>query len=103
MIGDKIRLRREELGMTQTELAQRLGYKSRSSINKMEMNCQSVSPRKIKQIASILKTSTSYLLEEGSDDILLTNLFNKIRSLDEESINALNILVDAMLKNKSNQ
>ena len=35
-IGDRIRARREELGLTQEELATRLGYKSKSSINKIE-------------------------------------------------------------------
>ena len=35
-IGERIKLRREELQMTQEELAQKLGYKSRSSINKIE-------------------------------------------------------------------
>lgn len=35
-IGEKIRQRREELGMSQSELAREVGYKSRSSINKLE-------------------------------------------------------------------
>ena len=33
----RIRKRREELGMSQEELAKKMGYKSRSSINKIEM------------------------------------------------------------------
>ena len=35
-IGDRIKSRREELGLTQDDLALKLGYKSRSSINKIE-------------------------------------------------------------------
>lgn len=35
-IGDRIRKRREELGLTQEELAKKLGYASRSSVNKVE-------------------------------------------------------------------
>ena len=35
-LGDRIRLRREELRMSQEELATRLGYKSRSTIAKIE-------------------------------------------------------------------
>ena len=34
-IGQRIKERREELDITQDELAKRLGYKSRSSINKI--------------------------------------------------------------------
>lgn len=33
-LGDKIKFRREELQMSQEELANRLGYKSRSTIAK---------------------------------------------------------------------
>ena len=36
-IGERIKYRREQLGLSQDELARRLGYKSRSSINKIEM------------------------------------------------------------------
>ena len=35
-LGDKIKFRREELQMSQEELANRLGYKSRSTIAKIE-------------------------------------------------------------------
>ena len=37
-IGSRIRNRREELGLSQDELGKRLGYKSRSSINKIELD-----------------------------------------------------------------
>ena len=35
-IGKRIKARREELGMTQAELAKRLGYKSKTTIAKIE-------------------------------------------------------------------
>lgn len=37
-VGERIRKKRIEMGMTQDELAKRAGYKSRSSINKIEMS-----------------------------------------------------------------
>ena len=37
--GERVKEKREELGMTQEELAGKLGYKSRASINKIERNC----------------------------------------------------------------
>ena len=35
-IGDRIRLRRVELGMTQQELAEKIGYKGKTAISKIE-------------------------------------------------------------------
>lgn len=65
MIGERIKESREKLGWTQEELAQKLGYKSRSSINKMELGLQAVPQRKVRDFAQILGVSIGYLLEDG--------------------------------------
>ena len=61
-IGERIKARREELGMTQDELARAVGYKWRSSINKIEVNAQHLPQRKIEEIARALKTTPSYIM-----------------------------------------
>ena len=55
-IGERIRKCRENLDMTQEELALKLGYKSRSSVNKVEnsrelfINCdQQIEFRKLRK------------------------------------------------------
>lgn len=52
-IGERIRQRRIELGMSQDELAKRCGYKSRSSINKIELS-RDLPLKKAQQFANIL-------------------------------------------------
>ena len=37
-VGELIKKRRIELGMSQDELARKVGYKSRSSVNKIEID-----------------------------------------------------------------
>lgn len=61
-IGDRIRMRREQLGLSQEELASYLGYKSRSSINKIESNQRNLTQSKIKAIADVLKTTPEYIM-----------------------------------------
>lgn len=60
-IGQKIKERREELGLTQEELARILGYASRSSVNKVETS-REVSMKKIKLYADALQTTVAYLM-----------------------------------------
>lgn len=60
-IGDKIRERREQLGYTQEELALKLGYASRSSVNKVE-NSREVSMKKLKMYAEALNTTVAFLM-----------------------------------------
>lgn len=57
-----IKSRREELGYTQDDLATKLGYKNRSSINKIEAGINDIPQSKIKEFAIALETTPSYLL-----------------------------------------
>lgn len=69
-IGDRIKSRREQLNMSQDELAKKLGYKSRSSINKIEKDGRGLPQSKIKAIADALFTTPAYImgwLEEWDD------------------------------------
>lgn len=61
-IGSRIRNRREELGLSQDELGKRLGYKSRSSINKIELDQRNLTQSKIKAIADALDTTPAYIM-----------------------------------------
>lgn len=61
-IGERIRERRESLGMTQSELARAVGYTSRSTINKIERDGRGISQDKIVAIAKALKVTPSYLM-----------------------------------------
>ena len=67
-IGERIRRRREALGISQEELAHRIGYKSKSSINKIELDVQQLRQSKIKQIADALETTTDYVMGWEDDD-----------------------------------
>ncbi len=73
-IGINIRKQREKLGLTQEELAKRLGYKSKSTINKIEMGINDISQTKIKAFAKALNTSIAYLMDWHDD----TNNSNNI-------------------------
>ncbi|WP_019555239.1 helix-turn-helix domain-containing protein [Propionispira raffinosivorans] len=58
----RIRLKREELNLSQDELARKLGYKSRSSINKIEKGENDIPQSKIVAFAEALETTPEYLM-----------------------------------------
>ena len=68
-IGDRIKTRRLELDMSQDELARLVGYKSRSSINKIESDGRLLPQRKIMEIANALNTTPAYIMgwEESNE------------------------------------
>ncbi len=61
-IGENIRKRRVQLGLTQEELANRVGYTSKSTINKIEQGVNDVPQNKIVKFADALNTSPSVLM-----------------------------------------
>ena len=62
-IGSNIRKRRFELNMSQQELSEKLGYKDRSTIAKIESDKNEVSHSKLLKFARALDTTVEHLTE----------------------------------------
>lgn len=60
-IGERIKQRREELGLTQQELATRMGLTSKSTITKVEKGANNVAESKIAAYAEALHTTKNWL------------------------------------------
>lgn len=67
-IGEKIKIRREYLGMSQDELAKKVGYKSRSTVNKIEKGINDITQSKIIAFANALDTTVDYLMGINQED-----------------------------------
>ena len=67
-IGERIKLRREELGMSQDELAKKVGYTSRSSVAKVETNANGMVQSKVVAFAKALQTTPAYLMGWVEDE-----------------------------------
>ena len=61
-ISQRIRSKREELGMSQEELAKRIGYSNRASINKIENDVSKLTTDKIEAIAKAFGVTPSWLM-----------------------------------------
>ena len=87
-IGERIKQRRLELGYTQDELAKKCGYKSRSSINKIELSRALPLP-KVTLMAKALECSESYLMgwtDEGFEFSTATKFENILKYSKENNV-----------------
>ena len=107
-IGKRIKAKREELNMSQDELAHKLGYKSRSTINKIETGINDISQSKVVDFANALNTTVRYLMgwdtSEDSSISLTTDeqkLIDNYRSLNEEGQQIVFNLVDGIVKTEN--
>lgn len=93
-IGINILNRRKELNLTQEELAKRMGYKSKSTINKIETGINDIPQSKITKFAEALQTTPAHLMgwkETEKKNDALTDIVVRMRT-DEDFFEAINIM-----------
>ena len=114
---ENIRARRIALNMTQQELAKKLGYKSTSTIAKIESGENDIPQAKIAAFAAALDTTPAELMglkiitlgPDEPDDTLtvkiskgkpqLEELIKKLDSLSEKNLNRVISVVDPLIEN----
>lgn len=69
MIGKYIRQRRQELGLTQEELAKKTGYTSKAAINKIEKEINDIPQSKISLFASALDVDVMYFFKHDTPTV----------------------------------
>lgn len=67
-VGANIKKRRMELRLSQQELADAMGYRTRSTIAKIESGENDVSQKKLQRFAAVLNTTIAFLVEETQSE-----------------------------------
>lgn len=96
MVGQNIKQMRELKGWSQEQLARMMGYKSKSTINKIEKNINDVNQTTLDKFAKIFKCEITDLL---SNDPVIKAVLRHESALSEEYIkqqvyNSLNLTED---------
>lgn len=76
-VANRIKNLRIQKGLSQDELALKMGYRTRSSINKIEKGLNIVPLKKLEKLAKILGTTTDYLINGNQSNNLLDH-FNAV-------------------------
>ena len=102
IVGEKIRERRIELGMSQAELAFKLGYKSQQAISLIELGKRSLTPDQLLEMAKVLGTTHGYLLGDDDDDRdALTDEIKKLfQQLTPEQQTAVLRMIESIVTDK---
>lgn len=75
-IGKRIKEQREAVGMTQEELANKLGYKNKSTIAKIEVGANDIVQSKVIEFANALNTTIAYLMGWDNNISPISNTTN---------------------------
>jgi len=89
-VGERIKQKRIELGLTQQDLADKMGYKNKSAISRVERDYeQNLTLARVALFAEALNVSPYYLMGWESGDALKVDLTNsyvhndRIKALSE--------------------
>lgn len=112
-IGENIRRYREKCGLSQEELATRMGYKSKSTINKIELGINDIPQSKIEKFAEVLGTTPSVLMgwvdeqtSKKNDDMVaivlrmrqdekFLSVVKQLNTLDDEKLDLAEKMISA--------
>lgn len=98
-IGQRVRKLRIEKGMTQTELAEKLGYKSKSSVAHIE-NGRDIPRSMVVKLSDILDTTPSYLMGwEDEKSAPTAPVQNTLTPRQERIVNLFNELTESQQDN----
>ena len=93
-IGERIRLKRNEKGWSQRDLAEKMGYSNHSTVGKIETGKVDLPQSKVVQFAEVLGVSVAYLMgweEMQQKNSTLAGLTVRMRK-DEEFLSVVEII-----------
>ena len=113
-IGERIRLKRNEKGWSQRELAAKMGYSNHSTVGKVETGKVDLPQSKVVQFADVLNVSVAYLMgweETQKKNDIQTDIVVRMRTdsdfysvikginqLNPEQLASIKQFVDVLLK-----
>lgn len=99
-IGERVKILRKSLGYTQKDLANKCGYKSLTTINKIELGINSIPLDTVEKLATALQVTPAYLMgwqEPTKEDNELITLINQ---LNADEIKELSNYIDYIISKR---
>lgn len=104
-VGKNILLLRKRLGWSQEELAKKMGYKTKSSINKIELGKNDISQSKVVQFAEVLGTTPAFLMgwdeeDKPQNESRINKLYESTADLSDAEMLALDAFIAGLKANR---
>ena len=96
MVNEKIKELRLLKGWSQQELAEKTGYKDKSSISLIEKGQTDITQTMLKKFAEVFGVEPTYFFDFEQDYTLNHLLYEKSKSLSQEQILTLLKLMESM-------
>ena len=96
-IGNRVCMRRHELGLTQETVSERMDV-SVQMISNLELGKKAIRPENLIKLCNILETSADYILTGKKSDSDMSGITLKISLMSDRKQHLVEMLVDALLE-----
>lgn len=105
-LGEKVKRKREELKLSQEELAEKMGYKSKTSIHKIEQGITDLPLSKVEELAKVLDLKVAYLMgwteEKPQPQSNLDKIISQLTPEELVQLEKFNNMSTVMFMNEGN-
>ncbi len=99
-LGSRVAHRRKEKHLTQESLAEMMGV-SLQTVSCIELGKKGIRPENLARLCQCLEVTSDYILYGKRSTDQMSNLFIKIAKLNQEEYQAIQQLVEVLLRNRS--
>ncbi|MDY2573339.1 MAG: XRE family transcriptional regulator [Fusobacterium necrophorum] len=100
-LGERVKLKREKMNLSQEELAEKMGYKSKTSIHKIEQGITDLPLSKVSELAKVLKCTPAYLMGWDTERLARNKMVHGFELSKEEKIKLIQSIADKLKKGLS--
>ena len=98
--AERIKSRRIELGLSQQELADRVGLSSRTTIAKWESDTSNIRQSMIRKLAKALDCSPTWLIGLDDKESVLQNFEVELNRMNREDVERIHDYAEYLLKHR---
>lgn len=100
--GKRVKARRKAMGLTQTDLALRMGFKSKQAISHIEAGDRNLKQSQVAALAAALGVTPAYLMgwEDTEREKMIREIHDLLDQLSDEQEQAVLTFLQAMISSK---
>jgi transcriptional regulator with XRE-family HTH domain len=99
-MGQRILARRKALGLTQDDLAEKIGV-TPPMISNLEQGKKAIRPDNLAKVCKALDVSTDFILYGSNSDSRINDVVEKLPHLTDAELQVVSDMIDALNKNRT--
>lgn len=101
-VGERIKIRRCELGLSQADLAKKMGYSDKTAVSKAETTGDNITTTKVMKFAKALDCSFDFLMgwEDSQTGVTIEVIEKSMDGMDVNTLKRISLYAQYLMERK---